>query len=104
MGGTAVFPTYALNQNLFKAVASFSGRPYSYGSEHIEALKSAKFFIFGGRKDNICKIEDTEKLVRLMQDAGIKADFYIDEESGHTHPSRIFVDKYLGWLDSIINQ
>jgi len=103
MGGTAVFPTYALNQNLFKAVASFSGRPYSYESEHIEALKSAKFFIFGGRKDNICKIEDTEKLVGLMQDASIKVNFYIDEESGHAHPSRIYVDKYLDWLDSIIN-
>jgi predicted esterase len=112
MGGWGSFLTYSNNPDRFLGLASFSGVPYIPGYEqspdfredtYLDLLRDAEVFISHGRKDNVGTIEVMDDFVSKLRTKGVKVEYVVNDERGHSRPSESEIRRYRQWLLELIS-
>jgi predicted esterase len=108
MGAYGALRTYYENPTLYRGVAAFSTPPTARleGESHpdftkpefAKAFAGTPVFVFHGRMDNGVPIASAEQMVRVLEDAGARVTFVIEDETGHALPSSKTWETYSRWL------
>jgi predicted esterase len=109
MGAYGALRTYYENPSLYRGVAAFSTPPTARfpGESHpdftkaefAKAFAGTPVFVFHGRMDNSVPIASAEQMVRVLEDAGAKVTFIIEDETGHALPSSRTWEAYSRWQE-----
>jgi predicted esterase len=114
MGGYGVYRTFWENPKRYRALAVFSGDPSIatrfLGAGHpdfldpkyLETFRGIPVFVFHGGKDRNCPIENTRKLVAMLQKAGARVEFHCEEEKGHEAASAETMAAFRNWLVAVV--
>jgi predicted esterase len=116
MGGYGVYRTFYEAPGTFRAIAIFSGPPKIdfqtqdkdvkivdfTEDENIRLFKGEPVFIFHGKRDLNIPYDETERFVDKLKSAGVKVEFYTEDDKGHELPGDETISAFLKWVEAVL--
>ena len=112
MGGYGVYRTFFETPDKYKALAVFSGTPFwktnvtpDFTEEkNLKTFRNMPIFIFHGEKDMNIKISSVKEVAKKLKKAGARVELQIDPEKGHESPSTETIERFMKWVEKVMNE